>query len=135
MKNVFYFMLKALFVLEIFTFLSWLFGYTEKRLEKKVKVNSKIYNITDWTTNNYNTQYCPISQEVKTIREWNLVTRIEHKVRKKFFKKSFKVNAQEILELTTEALFQMCSVKNISFKISQNSQENNCARVSFLIKL
>ena len=27
MKNAFYFMLKALFVLEIFTFLSWLFGY------------------------------------------------------------------------------------------------------------
>ena len=35
MKNVFYFMLKALFVLEILTFLSWLFGYVEERLDKK----------------------------------------------------------------------------------------------------
>ena len=55
MKNVFYFMLKALFVLEIFSFLSWLFGYVEKRLDKKFKTNSKIYNITNSATNNYNT--------------------------------------------------------------------------------
>ena len=55
MKNIFYFMLKDLFVLEIFTFLSWLFSYEQKRFDKKVKVNSKIYDITDWTTNNYNT--------------------------------------------------------------------------------
>ena len=37
-KNVFYFMLKALFILEIFTFLSLLFGFVEKRLDKNVKV-------------------------------------------------------------------------------------------------
>ena len=47
-------MLKTLFVLEIFKFLSWIFGYVEKRLDKKVKVNFKIYDVTDWT-NNYNT--------------------------------------------------------------------------------
>ena len=39
MKNVFYFMLKAVFVLEIVTFLSWLFGYVEKRLDEKAMVN------------------------------------------------------------------------------------------------
>ena len=55
MKNVFYFMLKTLFDLEIFTFLSWLFGYVEKQLDKKVKINSKFYDITDWIANNYNT--------------------------------------------------------------------------------
>ena len=55
MKNAFNFMLKALFVLDICTFLSGLFGYVEKRLDEKVKVNSKIYDITYWTTNNYNT--------------------------------------------------------------------------------
>ena len=38
-----------------FTFLSWLFGYEEKRSDKKVKINSKIYDVTVWTTNNYNT--------------------------------------------------------------------------------
>ena len=30
MKNAFYFILKALFVLKIFTFLYWLFGHLEK---------------------------------------------------------------------------------------------------------
>ena len=29
----------------------------------------------------------------------------------------------------------MCSVKNVFLEISQNSQENTCARVSLLIKL
>ena len=41
MKYDCYFMLKTLFVLEIFT-LSWLFGYVEKRLDKKTNVNFKI---------------------------------------------------------------------------------------------
>ena len=48
-------MLKAPFVLGIFKFLSRLFGYIEKRLEKMAKVNFKIYDVTDWTTNNYDT--------------------------------------------------------------------------------
>ena len=42
MKNGFYFTLKALFVLEMFTFLPWLFGYVEKRLDKKAMVNFNI---------------------------------------------------------------------------------------------
>ena len=43
MKNAFYFMLKAFFSLEMFTCLSSLFGYVEKRLNKKAKDNFKIY--------------------------------------------------------------------------------------------
>ena len=39
----------------MFTFLSWLFGYVEKRLDKKAKVKFKIYDVTGWTTNNCNT--------------------------------------------------------------------------------
>ena len=54
-KNTFYFMLKAIFVLEIFTFLSLLIGYVEKWLDRKAMVNFKSYDITDWTTWNYNT--------------------------------------------------------------------------------
>ena len=57
MQNTFYFILKALFVLEIFTVLSWLFGYVvETRLDIniKTKFNYKICDIIDWTTNNYN---------------------------------------------------------------------------------
>ena len=34
-----------------------------------------------------------------------------------------------------EAVAQRCSVKNMFLEISQNSQENTSARVSFLIKL
>ena len=55
MKNAFYFILKTFFVLEIFTFLSWLFGYVEKWFDKKVIANFKIFDVTDWTANNYNT--------------------------------------------------------------------------------
>ena len=53
MKTAFYFMLKALFVLEILTFLSWLLGYVGNRPDKKAMFNFKIYNATDWTTNSH----------------------------------------------------------------------------------
>ena len=60
MKNAFYFMLKTLFVLEILTFLSWLFGYV--LLDKKTKVKFKIYDIAGQTANSYNTY---ITQYIK----------------------------------------------------------------------
>ena len=37
--------------------------------------------------------------------------------------------------LLSEAVVQRCSLKNVLLEISQNSQENTCVRVSFLIKL
>ena len=55
MKNAFYFMLKTLFVLEIFTFFPCVFDYVEKRVDDKAMVNFKLYDVTAWTTNNYNT--------------------------------------------------------------------------------
>ena len=55
MKNASYFTLKALFVLKIFKFLSWLFGHVAKRLDKKDKVNFKFYDVTAWLANNCNT--------------------------------------------------------------------------------
>ena len=48
-------MLKALFVLKMFTFLSWLYGYVEKRPDKKAIITFKIYDAKVWATNNYNT--------------------------------------------------------------------------------
>ena len=36
---------------------------------------------------------------------------------------------------SAEAVIQRCSVKKVFLEISQNSQEDTCARVSFLIKL
>ena len=40
-----------------------------------------------------------------------------------------------LLNKKKEAAVQRCSVKNVFLEISQNSQENTCARVSFLINL
>ena len=44
-----YFMLKVLFVLEIFAFFCPDFWLCKKWLDKKVRVNFKIHDITDWT--------------------------------------------------------------------------------------
>ena len=81
MKNVFYFMLKPIFVLKIFNFLS-LFSHVRKQLDKKTKNNFKVYDIADWTAN-YNThiaQY-PKQQFCKSVKAkqwiWS-VTRMQH---------------------------------------------------------
>ena len=55
MKNDFYFTSKALFVLKIFKFLSWLFRHVVKWLDKKDKVDFKFYEVTAWLTSNCNT--------------------------------------------------------------------------------
>ena len=55
MKNVFYFTSKALFVLEIFKLMSWLFGHVAKRLDTKDKVSFKFCDVTAWFTSNCNT--------------------------------------------------------------------------------
>ena len=52
MKNAFYFILKALFVLIIFKFLSWLFGLEEKTAGLGKQVNFDIYDVTAWITKN-----------------------------------------------------------------------------------
>ena len=39
------------------------------------------------------------------------------------------------MQKITEAVVRRCSVKKVLLEMSQNSQENTCARVSFLIKL
>ena len=48
MKNLFYFILKALFFLKIFKFLSWLFGHIKKRLDLKDKVDFKFHDVITW---------------------------------------------------------------------------------------
>ena len=50
MKTAFCLILKALFVLEIFIFSPWIFGYVEKHLDQKAEINFKIYDVVDWTT-------------------------------------------------------------------------------------
>ena len=50
MKNAFYFMLNALFFWKISKFLSWRSGPVRKWLDKKVKFDFKIYDVTEWET-------------------------------------------------------------------------------------
>ena len=54
-KNAFYFILKILCVLDIFKFWSWVFGNVEKTASLKSRVSFKTYDVTAWSTNNYNT--------------------------------------------------------------------------------
>ena len=82
MKNAFYFILIALFVLEIFQYLIWLFGLVGKRFDKKAKVNFTIYGDTNWITNNYNKHisqytYCQLSQEVKYYHMLPVISKIQ----------------------------------------------------------
>ena len=46
-----------------------------------------------------------------------------------------KINIKKSKIKSLEAVAQRCSVKKVFLEISQNSQENTCARVPFLIKL
>ena len=50
-----------------------------------------------------------------------------------FYQVKFFLNLEKIL--IAEAVGQRCSLKKLFLEISQNSQENTCARLSFLIKL
>ena len=54
MNNAAYFILRALFVPKILNFWSDLFGYVEKRIDEKGKVNFQIYDVTNCNTSNYN---------------------------------------------------------------------------------
>ena len=78
------FHLKDLFVLKIFKILSWLFYRVEKTAWKlKDKVNFKIYDVIAWLKTAI---YCPISQEVKATKKWDLVTWYNATIEIFFFK-------------------------------------------------
>ena len=55
MKNDFYLILKALFALKIFKFLSWFFGHAEKTAWLDILGDFKIYHVTTWLKNYCNT--------------------------------------------------------------------------------
>ena len=99
MKNAFYFTLKSLFVYEIFPFLSWVFGHIGKRLDKKAKVNLKIYGVTNWNTNNYKIH---IVRYLKKQRQsdnetWSINQLIEYIACEIFFLKNYAQNLVEKL--------------------------------------
>ena len=58
----------------------------------------------------------------------NLITQINQKALKR-------VNNLRIMKTEIEAATRGVPCKKVFLEISQNSQENTCARVSFLIKL
>ena len=55
-KKCFLFTSKALSVLKIFKFLSWLFGREVKWLDKKDKVNFNFFDVIAWLKTNCNTR-------------------------------------------------------------------------------
>ena len=61
----------------------------------------------------------------------------EQRIRIVFQKQKRKAKVPKVPEkfISQEAVVQRCSVKNVFVETSQNSQENPCARVFFLIKL
>ena len=54
---------------------------------------------------------------------------------KSFSKFTFHKTLKNLSLDASEAVAQRCSIKKLLLEISQNSQENTCARVSFLTKL
>ena len=90
MKNTLYFILKAIFFLEIFKFLSRIFAYVEKRLDKKAYLIFKIYDATNWATNNYNTN---IIQYLNQTMEFGQL--IQYHMRYIFLEKSYTAFAGE----------------------------------------
>ena len=47
MKNTFYLIVKTLFILKIYKILCCRFGHVRQQLDMKVKVNFKIYDVTN----------------------------------------------------------------------------------------
>ena len=86
MKNGFHFMLKALFVHEIFTFLSWRFCNVENRLDKKIMANFKVYDVKDRIKNSYNTLWPNIFKS-KGNKSMKFVQLIKYSVRNIFLEK------------------------------------------------
>ena len=67
MENAFYSMLKVIFILEIFTFLTWLFGYLGKRLLRKLRLISRFMT-------SHTGQQMIIMQELKVTRQWSFLS-------------------------------------------------------------
>ena len=80
-------MSEVLSVLEIFTFLSWIFCYEEKRLDKKAMVNFKVYDVAELITNNYN-KLLPNIFRSKSNKSMKLGQLIKYSLRNIFLEKS-----------------------------------------------
>ena len=71
---------------------SCLLDYLEKQLDKKDMVNFKIYDVTDWTTSNYNThiaQYLNKKRKLDNETVNRICQLIEYNMKDIFLKKSY----------------------------------------------
>ena len=68
--------------------MSLVFGFIQKQLRKNVMVNSKIYDVTNWTTNDYNTHIPNISRN-KENQAMKFGQLKEHNLRTIFLEKSY----------------------------------------------
>ena len=82
MKYTLYFMLKALFIFELFTFLSWYFGYLVKRRDKKAMFNFKSYDVVT-------THILPNISRSKGNQTTKFGQLIEHTMRNVFLEESW----------------------------------------------
>ena len=71
MKNAFYFILKALFVLKIFKFLSWLFASVEETTWFKIKGQFQNLRSKNLVNKQLQYTYWPISHE-KRQPDWEI---------------------------------------------------------------
>ena len=62
-------------------------------------------------------------------KQLKLFCKVRYVTKNKYQKHSFNLNNN------SEAVTRKCSLKMVFLKILQNSQENTCAGISFLIKL
>ena len=100
MKNAFYFTLKALFILNIFSFLLLLFAHVEQRFDEKV--NFKIYDVINRITDNYNIH---IGQYLRKWKQPGSEIWAVNITWKRFFLKNHSQNVEE-------KLFSDCFLKN-----------------------
>ena len=76
-------------------------------------------------------------KEIKIGIHKQLTKYLKSKCREVFFLIMFKHGSPQLSckQTPSQTVIRMCSVKKVLLEISQNSQENTCARVCFLIKL
>ena len=87
-KNAFYFTLKSFFVLKIFKFLSSIFGYLEKQVDQKDKVNVKFYDVITWETD-IAIHTLPSISRIKGSQTVKFRQLTEYDMRNTFLKKSY----------------------------------------------
>ena len=121
MKNAFYFILKALFVLNLFECLSWLFGHVEKKdLIRKIRLISKF--MTSQTGSQTNTIHIlPNISRSKGNETMKFDQVIVYRNRKVFFKNNTENEARRLLPdiilFFTKALYKL---KAIGLQLSFN---------------